>query len=104
MESSSEAYDKRLPSLISFVTWYVASARASETERLAITSLACVHLHVMTRLPRRTSLRGHYCRETLAGKPPVEPGRPVALDRGLGFAIREGSKTVGAGTVISVLT
>jgi elongation factor Tu len=29
----------------------------------------------------------------------VELGRPVALDVGLGFAIREGGRTVGAGTV-----
>jgi elongation factor Tu len=33
----------------------------------------------------------------------VELGRPVALDVGLGFAIREGSRTVGAGTVLAVL-
>jgi elongation factor Tu len=30
-------------------------------------------------------------------------GRPVALDAGLGFAIREGGKTVGAGTVTALL-
>jgi elongation factor Tu len=29
----------------------------------------------------------------------VELGKPVAMDVGLGFAIREGSRTVGAGTV-----
>jgi elongation factor Tu len=34
----------------------------------------------------------------------VELGRPVALGPGLGFVIREGGKTVGAGTVISVLS
>jgi elongation factor Tu len=34
----------------------------------------------------------------------VELGRPVALDRGLGFVVREGGKTVGAGTVLSVLS
>jgi elongation factor Tu len=33
----------------------------------------------------------------------VTLGRPVALDAGLGFAIREGGKTVGAGTVTAVL-
>jgi elongation factor Tu len=33
----------------------------------------------------------------------VELGKPVALDRGLSFVIREGGKTVGAGTVTSVL-
>jgi elongation factor Tu len=33
----------------------------------------------------------------------VTLGRPVALDTGLGFAIREGGKTVGAGTVTTLL-
>ena len=33
----------------------------------------------------------------------VTLGRPVALDTGLGFAIREGGKTVGAGTVTAVM-
>jgi elongation factor Tu len=33
----------------------------------------------------------------------VALGRPVALDAGLGFAIREGGKTVGAGTVTALL-
>ncbi len=33
----------------------------------------------------------------------VELGKPVALDHGLGFVMREGGKTVGAGTVTSVL-
>jgi elongation factor Tu len=33
----------------------------------------------------------------------VALGKPVALDEGLTFAIREGGKTVGAGTVITVL-
>ncbi len=33
----------------------------------------------------------------------VELGRPVAMDVGLGFAIREGSRTVGAGTVTDLL-
>ncbi|GGK64904.1 hypothetical protein Ppa06_18370 [Planomonospora parontospora subsp. parontospora] len=33
----------------------------------------------------------------------VELGRPVALEAGLGFAIREGGRTVGAGTVLAVL-
>jgi elongation factor Tu len=33
----------------------------------------------------------------------VELGRPVAMDRGLGFAIREGGRTVGAGTVGELL-
>ncbi|GAA3145471.1 elongation factor Tu [Planomonospora alba] len=32
----------------------------------------------------------------------VELGRPVALEAGLGFAIREGGRTVGAGTVVAV--
>jgi hypothetical protein len=32
----------------------------------------------------------------------VELGKPVALDNGLGFVIREGGKTVGAGTVTAV--
>ena len=30
-------------------------------------------------------------------------GTPVALDAGLGFAVREGGQTVGAGTVTAVL-
>jgi elongation factor Tu len=33
----------------------------------------------------------------------VRLGRPVAVDAGLGFAIREGGQTVGAGTVLAVL-
>jgi elongation factor Tu len=33
----------------------------------------------------------------------VELGRPVALEPGLGFAIREGGRTVGAGTVTALL-
>jgi elongation factor Tu len=33
----------------------------------------------------------------------VELGKPVALEPGLGFAIREGGRTVGAGTVVAVL-
>jgi len=33
----------------------------------------------------------------------VTLGRPVALDTGMGFAIREGGKTVGAGTVTALL-
>ncbi|WP_432977387.1 elongation factor Tu [Dactylosporangium sp. CA-233914] len=33
----------------------------------------------------------------------VELGKPVAMDAGLGFAIREGGRTVGAGTVTEVL-
>jgi elongation factor Tu len=32
----------------------------------------------------------------------VELGREVPLEPGLGFAIREGGRTVGAGTVTSV--
>ncbi|MGM0358366.1 elongation factor Tu, partial [Streptomyces sp. ECR3] len=32
----------------------------------------------------------------------VELGRDVPLEAGLGFAIREGGRTVGAGTVTSV--
>lgn len=32
----------------------------------------------------------------------VELGRKVPLDPGLGFAIRDGGRTVGAGTVTSV--
>ncbi|MBG0832533.1 elongation factor Tu [Planomonospora sp. ID67723] len=33
----------------------------------------------------------------------VELGRPVALETGLGFALREGGRTVGAGTVTALL-
>src|SRR5690606_15770846 len=33
----------------------------------------------------------------------VELGKPVAMAEGLGFAIREGGRTVGAGTVVEVL-
>jgi elongation factor Tu len=33
----------------------------------------------------------------------VELGRPAALDPGQSFAIREGGRTVGAGTVTEVL-
>ncbi|QKG23585.1 elongation factor Tu [Actinomadura verrucosospora] len=33
----------------------------------------------------------------------VELGRPVAMSEGLGFAIREGGRTVGAGTVVELL-
>ena len=33
----------------------------------------------------------------------VELGKPVALEPGLGFAIREGGQTVGAGTVTGLL-
>jgi elongation factor Tu len=33
----------------------------------------------------------------------VELGQPVALEAGLGFAIREGCRTVGAGTVTGLL-
>ncbi len=33
----------------------------------------------------------------------VELGRDVPLESGLGFAIREGGRTVGAGTVTAVL-
>jgi elongation factor Tu len=33
----------------------------------------------------------------------VELGQPVALEPGLGFAIREGGRTVGAGTVGTLL-
>lgn len=33
----------------------------------------------------------------------VELGKPIAMDAGLGFAIREGGHTVGAGTVTEVL-
>ncbi|QIS05866.1 hypothetical protein F5X71_29350 [Nocardia brasiliensis] len=32
----------------------------------------------------------------------VRIGRPVPLEPGLGFAIREGGRTVGAGTVLTV--
>jgi elongation factor Tu len=32
----------------------------------------------------------------------VELGKPVAMAEGLGFAIREGGRTVGAGTVIGL--
>lgn len=33
----------------------------------------------------------------------VELGRTVAMDTGLGFAIREGNRTVGAGMVTGLL-
>ena len=33
----------------------------------------------------------------------VELGKPVAMAVGLGFAIREGNRTVGAGTVQELL-
>jgi elongation factor Tu len=33
----------------------------------------------------------------------VELGRPVAMDIGLGFAVREGGRTVAAGTVTALL-
>lgn len=33
----------------------------------------------------------------------VELGRDVAIDAGLDFAVREGNRTVGAGTITSVL-
>jgi elongation factor Tu len=33
----------------------------------------------------------------------VELGKPIALEPGLGFAIREGGRTVGAGTVVALL-
>ncbi|WP_344902522.1 hypothetical protein [Actinomadura meridiana] len=33
----------------------------------------------------------------------VELGRPVAMTEGLGFAVREGGRTVGAGTVTELL-
>jgi elongation factor Tu len=33
----------------------------------------------------------------------VELGQPVALAPGLGFAIREGGRTVGAGTITTLL-
>lgn len=35
--------------------------------------------------------------------PPRELGRPVALEPGLGFAVREGNRTVAAGTVTGLL-
>ncbi|SDM70312.1 elongation factor Tu [Allokutzneria albata] len=33
----------------------------------------------------------------------VELGKPIAMSKGLGFAIREGGRTVGAGTVLEIL-
>jgi elongation factor Tu len=33
----------------------------------------------------------------------VTLGKPVALEEGLGFAVREGNRTVAAGTVLSVI-
>jgi elongation factor Tu len=33
----------------------------------------------------------------------VHLGRPVAMDTGLGFAVREGGRTVAAGTVTELL-
>jgi elongation factor Tu len=33
----------------------------------------------------------------------VELGKPIAMDEGLRFAIREGGRTVGSGRVVSVI-
>ena len=33
----------------------------------------------------------------------VEFGKPIAMDEGLRFAIREGGRTVGAGRVVKIL-
>jgi elongation factor Tu len=33
----------------------------------------------------------------------VELGKPIAMDEGLRFAIREGGRTVGAGRVVKIL-
>jgi elongation factor Tu len=33
----------------------------------------------------------------------VELGKPIAMETGLGFAVREGGKTVAAGTVTELL-
>lgn len=33
----------------------------------------------------------------------VELGKAIAMNEGLGFAIREGGRTVGAGTVVELL-
>ena len=33
----------------------------------------------------------------------VELGKPIAMDEGLRFAIREGGRTVGAGRVIKII-
>ena len=39
--------------------------------------------------------------DTIAAR--IELGKPVPIAEGLGFAIREGGRTVGAGTVTAVL-
>jgi elongation factor Tu len=33
----------------------------------------------------------------------VELGKPIAMDEGLRFAIREGGRTVGAGRVVKII-
>jgi elongation factor Tu len=33
----------------------------------------------------------------------VQLGKPIALDQGLRFAIREGGRTVGAGRVVKII-
>ena len=33
----------------------------------------------------------------------IQPHRPIAMEKGLRFAIREGGRTVGAGTVTEVI-
>jgi elongation factor Tu len=33
----------------------------------------------------------------------VELGKPIAMDEGLRFAIREGGRTVGAGRVVTII-
>jgi elongation factor Tu len=33
----------------------------------------------------------------------VELGKPIAMDEGLRFAIREGGRTVGAGTITEII-
>jgi elongation factor Tu len=33
----------------------------------------------------------------------IEMGQPIAMDEGLRFAIREGSRTVGAGVVTEII-
>ena len=47
--------------------------------------------------PARTAAPGELITAT------IELGQPVALEPGLGFAIREGGRTVGAGTVERLL-
>ncbi len=44
-----------------------------------------------------------WCRPGSTADVIVELGKPIALEVGLGFAVREGNRTVAAGTVTSLL-